>query len=144
VGLVHKSHTEVKQVILTLTRKWCSSKSTIGELAIDGVFFCYTLEDVARETKIPGETAIPVGGYDVVITMSNRFKKRMPLLKDVPGFEGVRIHSGNFPKDTEGCILVGLNRGEDQIMDSRLAYDKLFRILDETLEAGETVRIVIS
>lgn len=129
---------------LALTRKWFTGKSTIGELTVDGELYCYTLEDVVRDTKIPGETAIPAGGYDVVITMSARFKKRMPLLLNVPGYEGVRIHCGNFAKDTEGCILVGLNRGEDSIMDSKLAYAGLFKKIDEALEKGEAVRIVIS
>jgi len=88
-----------------------TEKSTIGEMYVDGVFQCYTLEDKEREVKIKSETAIPKGTYDVIINMSNRFKKEMPLLLKVPNFEGVRIHSGNTNHDTEGCILVGKTRG---------------------------------
>ena len=103
-----------------------SGKSTIGELSIDGKFECYTLEDVERDVKIAGITAIPKGTYKVDITMSNRFKRLLPILINVPNFEGVRIHSGNKAQDTEGCILVGAERAIDFIGKSRIAFDKLF------------------
>ena len=74
------------------------------------LFICHTLEDVQRDVKIKAETAIPWGMYKVVITMSNRFKRRLPLLLDVPNFEGVRIHGGNSEKNTEGCILVAARK----------------------------------
>lgn len=101
--------------------------STIGELSIDGKFECYTLEDKEREIKIKGETAIPKGTYLVGITLSNRFKRLLPILVNVPNFEGVRIHSGNSNHDTEGCILVGTTRSTDFIGNSRVAFDKLFK-----------------
>ena len=94
-------------------------------LFIDGEFFCYTLEDVVREQKIYGKTAIPYGKYEVVITYSPRFQKNMPLLKNVPNFEGVRIHTGNTANDTEGCILVGKSKGYDFIGGSRNAFNEL-------------------
>ena len=53
----------------------------------------------------------------------------MPLLLNVPGFEGVRIHAGNTAKDTHGCILVGLQRDRDTILQSRDAYDLVMEIL---------------
>lgn len=80
---------------------------TGGKLYIDDLFQCYTLEDQEREDKIYGETAIPLGRYEVILTMSQRFNRLLPLLQDVPNFSGVRIHGGNTAKDTEGCILVG-------------------------------------
>ena len=83
--------------------------ATTGELYVDGKFVCYTLEDAIRKEKIKGVTAIPAGTYDVIINMSTRFKRLMPLLLNVPDFEGVRIHPGNTAEDTEGCIRVGLS-----------------------------------
>lgn len=111
---------------LHLKRLNKTNKSTIGELSIDGVFECYTLEDVERDVKIKGITAIPKGTYKVGISMSNRFKKELPILFNVPNFEGVRIHPGNVAENTEGCILVGQTRTLDFIGNSRKAFDKLF------------------
>ena len=103
-----------------------TENSTIGEMTIDGKFECYTLEDKERDVKIKSETAIPKGTYKVIINQSNRFKKLMPLLLNVPNFEGVRIHPGNSNHDTEGCILVGQCRSVDYITKSRKAYEILF------------------
>ncbi|HSD07900.1 DUF5675 family protein [Flavobacterium sp.] len=111
---------------LHLKRIQKTNKSTIGELSIDGKFECYTLEDVERQVKIKGITAIPKGTYKVGISMSNRFKKDLPILFNVPNFEGVRIHSGNVAENTEGCILVGETKALDFIGNSRKAFDKLF------------------
>lgn len=112
---------------IEVKRLYKTKLSTIGELSIDGVFECYTLEDVERKVKIPCETAIPTGTYNVEISMSNRIKKLLPLLKDVPGFTGVRIHSGNTNHDTEGCILVGTTKGKNYIGNSRIAFSRLFK-----------------
>ena len=106
---------------------------------VDGVFQCYTLEDVVRPEKIHGQTAIPAGEYDVVITMSNRFKKLLPLLRNVPNFDGVRIHAGNTDADTEGCILVGESAGQYSISSSRTAFDKLFA----KMQKAESISIKI-
>ncbi len=103
-----------------------TENSTIGEMTIDGKFECYTLEDKERDVKIKSETAIPKGTYKVIINQSNRFKRLMPLLLNVPNFEGVRIHAGNSNHDTEGCILVGQSRSVDYITKSRKAYEILF------------------
>lgn len=113
---------------LLLKRQPSSAKSTIGELYVDGVFECHTLEDVVRDVKIHGETAIPAGTYKVIINMSNRFKRLLPLLLNVPDFEGVRIHSGNSDADTSGCVLVGTYdpKTPDWVSGSRIAFDKLF------------------
>ena len=111
---------------LLLKRLHKTINSTIGELYVNGVFECYTLEDVERDVKVKNETAIAKGKYKVVITYSNRFKRDLPLLLNVPNFEGVRIHSGNTNHDTEGCILVGLTRSKDFVGNSRKAFTKLF------------------
>ena len=103
-----------------------TANSTIGEMTIDGKFECYTLEDIERDVKIKCETAIPKGTYKVIINQSNRFKKLMPLVLNVPNFEGIRIHPGNSNHDTEGCILVGQSRSVDYITKSRKAYEILF------------------
>tara|TARA_R110000868_G_scaffold258953_1_gene516672 strand:+ start:11437 stop:11820 length:384 start_codon:yes stop_codon:yes gene_type:complete len=112
---------------LLLKRIHRTESSTIGELYVDGVFECYTLEDVERDVKIKSETAISKGTYKIIVTMSNRFKRLLPLLINVPDFQGVRIHSGNTNHDTEGCILVGQTRSKDFIGKSRKAFDILFK-----------------
>ena len=112
---------------LLLKRLHRTESSTIGELYVDGVFECYTLEDIEREVKIKSETAISKGTYKVIVTMSNRFKRLLPLLMNVPDFQGVRIHAGNTNHDTEGCILVGQTRSKDFIGKSRKAFDNLFK-----------------
>ena len=116
---------------LKLNRITRTETSTIGELFIDGKFECYTLEDIERDVKIKSETAIKKGTYKVVLTMSNRFKKIMPLLLNVPEFEGIRIHSGNTNHDTEGCILVGKTRSVDFIGGSRTAFTSLMAKLQK-------------
>ena len=122
---------------LILKRKHKTSNSTIGELSIDGKFECYTLEDVEREKKIYGKTAIPKGTYEIVMTMSNRFKIVLPLLLNVPNFEGVRVHVGNYPKDTEGCILLGQTRSIDFIGNSKMAVVKFLQKLKVGLNNGK-------
>lgn len=115
---------------LTLQRKTVSDKSTLGELHVNGAFFCFSLEDVIRRgPKVYGKTAIPAGTYEIAITHSNRFKCLMPLLLSVPGFEGIRIHLGNTAENTLGCILVGCKKGPDWIGESRAAYQALFQEL---------------
>ena len=116
---------------LRLVRNRYSSTSTIGELHVDGRFECFTLEDRVRSTKVAGATAIPPGRYEISVTWSNRFKRPLPLLMDVPDYTGVRIHTGNKADDTEGCILVGRKRLDDFVGESKLAFDPLFaRIAD--------------
>lgn len=139
---------------LELKRQPSTDKATIGELSIDGKPYCYTLEDVVREVegqpvkewKIPHETAIPCGTYHVILTYSNRFKKYLPLLLDVPGFSGVRIHPGNGPDDTEGCILVGkLDKNRpDWVSQSRIVFGPLMQRLDDAYERGDPITLEIA
>ena len=114
---------------IKVIREKSTLQSTQGEMFVNGEFVCYTLEDVERPVKVFGATAIPKGTYNGIVNVSNRFKRMMPLLLNVPGFEGVRIHAGNTAKDTHGCILVGLQRDRDTMLQSRDAYDLVMEIL---------------
>ena len=130
---------------LALKRTTFTSESTIGKLSVDGRYECYVLEDVVRKgAKVWGKSAIPAGTYPVVITYSNRFRRLMPLLADVPGFEGVRIHSGNTAADTEGCLLVGKTQSKDFVGQSRDAYAVLFAQIKDAIDRHEPVTITIS
>ena len=99
---------------LTLTRDVLTPTFTLGILHIDGRFFGYVAEDTDRlhrgESKLKGQTAIPAGSYVVRWTWSPKFGKNVPEVMGVPGFQGIRIHSGNDSEDTEGCLLPGLHR----------------------------------
>jgi hypothetical protein len=90
-----------------------------------------------------GQTAVPIGDYKVIINKSARFGTMMPLLRDVPQFTGVRIHSGNTVEDTEGCILVGQTRGNSTILSSRAAFARLFTKMVEAQRRGEDISIKI-
>lgn len=122
---------------LRLIRDTFTDRSTTGKLYIDDFWECFTLEDVPRETKIPGETAIPEGRYRVVINFSVRFQRMLPQLLDVPGFVGVRIHPGNTDADTEGCILVGQTRRPNWVGNSKLAFALLFAKLQTALRVDD-------
>ena len=119
---------------LQVKRTDFTDNSTIGELSVNGQFECYTLEDKVRPVKIAGKTAIPAGRYEVIIDFSQRFGRLLPLLLNVPDFEGVRIHPGNTAADTEGCILVGEEKSQDLVGQSRAAFDRLFAKLSAAAE----------
>lgn len=116
---------------------------TIGKLYIDNVYFCDTIEDKDRglnqnmsindikKKKVYGETAIPTGTYSLIIDYSNRFKRRMAHILNVPGYEGIRIHTGNTAKDSLGCIIVGKNKVVGKVVESKITYDKLFPLLEK-------------
>ena len=117
---------------LRLIRDPSKDHVTFGTLFVDDVMECLTLEDEIRERpgvpvpewKVPGKTAIPAGRYSMRLTMSRRFCCVLPLLVDVPGFSGVRIHSGNAIDDTDGCIVVGRRTSGTKIAESRLAFGR--------------------
>lgn len=112
---------------VTVKRIFKGPEYTIGKMYINNEYFCDTLEDVVRAegVKIAGKTAIPAGTYKLRKTYSPRFNKILPLIQDVPGFEGVRIHAGNTAADTEGCILVGENKVKGKVINSRATMEKL-------------------
>jgi hypothetical protein len=139
-------------MMLQLVRDPSNQFCTFGRLSVDGQFECFTLEDVVREVpgqpveqwKIPEQTAIPSGTYNVIVNMSQHFQKPLPLLLNVAGFDGVRIHSGNTAADTEGCILLGQSEGPAAVLNSRVAFDALFPKIQAALARGETVQIRIT
>lgn len=125
---------------------------TIGKMYIDGKYFCDTLEDkdrgISQDTplstiksiKIPGSTAIPTGTYKVIVNMSPKFKRNLPRLLNVPGFEGILIHRGNTDKDSAGCILVGENKVVGKVINSTQYEVKLVDMLQSSKE-GITITI---
>lgn len=140
---------------IELHRKWRKKGYSIGILYIDGKRICETLEDEdrglfedmslsdIRRVKVKGETAIPVGRYQITWTYSLRFRKMLPLLNGVPGYEGIRIHSGNKARDTEGCILCGRNTEVGTVTNSRYWTGKVNALIERAIKAKEEVTISI-
>lgn len=126
---------------LLLKRIFRGDKYTIGRLYIDGNYYCDVLEDTDRglsndmseeeikRIKIYGRTAIPKGTYKVEVTYSPKFKRYLPILLNVKGYTGIRIHSGNSHEDTLGCLLVGFNKEKGKVLNSRVTSDKLTALL---------------
>ena len=128
---------------ILVKRIFNGSAYTIGKLFVDGKYFCDTLENAERPEKIYGNTAIPKGTYIVALSQSPRFKIVLPLLLDVPGYSGVRIHAGNTAKDTEGCILVGHNLKKGYVLNSKKTLNALLKILIEADKQGKQICIEI-
>lgn len=129
---------------ILLRRRLSADGCTLGDLFIDGHFECMTLEDIVRDgPKVAHETAIPAGRYQVLITRSKRFRRLLPILCDVPGFEGIRIHAGNVAADTSGCILVGSGRQSGTLGGSRSALSALQSQMAKALAKGDEVWITI-
>lgn len=143
-------------VELHQVRKYFSETSTISELFYDGRFVCFLLEDKDRglqsdwdlarikAEKVYGKTAIPTGEYSIQITYSPKYKKDMPQVMNVKGFEGIRIHSGNVADHSEGCLLPGLTMKQDFVGNSREAVAKLYTIIKTNLDAKREVRLKIT
>lgn len=142
---------------LTLKRKFLGDEYTVGDLFIDDKIFCNTIEDTVRELpvtcpytpkgqsckckgKIYAETAIPAGIYAVTMEYSPRFKRKLPLLHNVPHFIGILIHSGTTAVDSAGCVLVGKNTIKGKVTESRVTSDKLNAILSK--EKHITIEII--
>lgn len=143
---------------LTLNRKFRCSTYTIGDLSINGNFFCNTIEDTVRELpavcpntpddcsctckeKIYAKTAIPAGTYKVTLQYSPKYKKKMPYLHDVPHFIGILIHSGNTEVDSAGCIIVGNNTVKGKVLESRATFQKLYSILESETDINHSNHI---
>lgn len=132
---------------LKLNRIFKTNTFTIGELYINEKYVTDTIEDRVRPEgeKVYGKTAIPEGTYEVKLTHSPRFKKILPEILNVPNFSGIRIHTGNSSKDTEGCILVGTWDGEkeDWVGSSKIAFDELMTLLEEATNNKEKITITV-
>lgn len=128
---------------------------TIGKMYLDGKYFCDTLEDTDRnisqstpldtikKVKLPNNTAIPTGTYKVIVNVSPKFKRLLPRLLNVPGFDGVLIHRGNTDKDTSGCILIGENKVVGKVINSTGYETKLVSILNKAQDNKEGITIEI-
>ncbi len=142
---------------LKLRRKFKGSAYTIGDLFIDGEFFCNTIEDTVRELpkicsdtsrgrsctckeKVYAKTAIPVGSYKITLEYSPKYKRKMPYLHDVPHFLGILIHAGNTEEDTAGCIIVGENTVKGKVLNSRATFQRLYALFEK--EEDITIHIV--
>lgn len=123
--------------MLRLIRKIYTDKTTTGELYFKDERLCWTLEDTVRKLKIPHKTAIPSGQYEVIMSYSNRFKRKLPELLNVPFFKNIRIHSGNTEHDTDGCILVGNEAMKDFITNSMMTLDSIIPIIERELKIGK-------
>ena len=139
---------------LKLLRYPSTSNYTDGKLYIDGAYFCDTLEDQDRglkqsmsefeiqKIKVYGQTCIPSGTYKVMLNMSPRFKKVLPRLINVKGFEGILIHSGNTIFDSSGCILLGIKSSDGVLKDSRKAVNALIEKIKDQKDITITIDYV--
>lgn len=150
---------------LKAKRVFKGSLYTISKLYVDGVYECDVLEDTDRglsdnmdlseikKVKQYGKTAIPTGTYAIDMdTVSPKFKDRgwakvcsgkLPRLRNVKGFDGVLIHVGNKPEDTLGCLLTGYNKVKGQVVNSTVAFTKLYEKMKEAHERGECINLTI-
>jgi hypothetical protein len=132
---------------LLLNRTELQPERTFSDFLIDGVPYFKTIEDTVRPAgakKVHGKTAIPAGHYKVILSLSNRFRRILPLLLDVPGFTGIRIHRGNTELDTDGCIIPGMRRVGETVVSSGVAEVLLVRKMKEALARGEEIFITIT
>ena len=141
---------------LRLKREYRNNNYCIDKLYINGKYFSDALEDPDRgltdsmsleeikKVKIKGNTCIPYGTYNVTITYSPRFKRNLPLINNVKGFDGIRVHNGNTPQDSSGCVLLGFNKIKGQVIDSKVTVNKFIDIVQKALNKGEKVTIEIT
>jgi len=131
---------------LLLQRVWLTDKSSCGELSVDAKVLCYSLELPVKD-GLPG-SAIPPGRYQVLLQPSPKFHlstdpwveqyaSKMPHLVNIPNRSLIMIHWGNLPENTDGCILVGLTHGDDEVGESRLAFESLYRIIEGSATIGD-------
>lgn len=123
--------------------------ATLSFVYVNGKFECFGLEDEYRETKVPGETRIPAGFYNVGVRHFGGHHERyqrnyawhdgMLEVLDVEGFTDILIHKGNTDEDTAGCLLVGKDcstSGELKVLNSKGAYEDLYTKVIQEAKAG--------
>ena len=151
---------------IRVERKWPKPTYTIGRFYIDGIFYCNTLEDAdrglkqtdhpdyIRARKVANETAIPKGTYGVAMNITSPkysasswywslCQGKVPRLLNVPGFEGILIHTGNNPLQTSGCLLVGKNTKVGQLTESKETFKKIYKLMKAAYDRGEEITIEI-
>ena len=140
---------------LLLQRRYFKDTYTIGKLSVEDVPFCDVLEDVTRdlnhdgdlndegEAKVYGQTAIPFGRYRVIVSYSPKFNRRLPLLLDVPHFEGIRMHGGVHSGHTEGCLILGENKANGKVINSKYYVDLLTSWIEMWQKKGDETWITI-
>ena len=140
---------------ITVVRNEFSDSESLGTILVEyengtSEYVCESLEDTDRrlehdpEAKIPGETAIPRGLFELAWTRSPRFQRFMLEVLGVPGYTGVRFHAGNSHLDTEGCILTGQRRDGGRVLRSRLALERLEGIVVPAIQSGEKVMLEVT
>jgi hypothetical protein len=129
---------------LLLKRHFDDGIATLGTLFLDGVQQCYTLEPPWKDNQRM-VSCIPPGTYPLVLQYSPRFTPKyghkLVLVNNVPDRDNILIHIGNFPKDTDGCIMVGLverTSPEPMVLSSSQAYASLYPKLSAAILAGDT------
>lgn len=132
-------------MIINVIRQDFLSDRTVGEMFVDGKHLCWTLEDCVRGDgiKVKDQTAIPSGIYRVVVSKSARFGRMMPELVGVPMFSGIRIHGGNTPDNTSGCILAAFNKVSGNRIQGT-AEATITQMMSLAIDNGESVFIVVS
>lgn len=127
-------------MILRVHRDIFTEQSTGGILSVDGSVVGFTLEPPRREPPVKPR-AIPAGTYNVIMAFSPKHQRFLPLVENVPDFEGIEIHIGNWPHDTEGCLLVGEKRGEDSVLESTPEFNELYSRIADAARAKEAITI---
>lgn len=135
-------------MLLTLVRMKKTKHAVMGVLLVDGKMMCDTMEPPLEPNATHPKGAIPMGYYKLSLTHSPRFNRVLPLLHMVPGFEGVRIHAGNCPKDTSGCILVGHCEGSlrdmEHLANARKAEEELVEFLLNHTDKNEEIYLDVT
>ena len=129
--------------IISVVRFEYQSDHTKSIIFIDGDFFSFGLEpEYKTANRVFGQRdLIPEGVYKVILSYSPKFKRVLPEVLNVPFNSGIRIHPGNYPKDTSGCLLPGSYFVEDTLMKSRVKFDKLYDLIDKWIINKCEVRI---